>query len=291
MDASKNRLLLLTRSRFWAITPDTLAAFMDVSLVGTWEAAKPTMTGTKSHKIAVIPIEGVLTKDGPGWMGSNYDTISAAVENASADPDVKRIVLAVDSPGGEVTGLPEAAAVIAQAAKVKPVSAMVDGLSASAAYWLTSQASDITVTPSGEVGSVGVRIMHMDISKMMEDRGVKVTEIFAGNHKTEWSPFKPMSPETVAYEQARLDVIHRDFIKAVSTGRSGRASIDIEADRFGEGRMFSASDALPHGLIDAVMSPRSFHRSIMPPQEAEAAPPPEFGLPRRARLELEKRRF
>jgi ClpP class serine protease len=80
----------------------------------------------------------VLTKDGPAWYGSNYDGIVTAAEKAAGDPDVKRIVLAVDSPGGEVIGCPEAAAALAQIAKTKPVSAVVEGCCASAAYWLTS---------------------------------------------------------------------------------------------------------------------------------------------------------
>ena len=56
--------------------------------------------------MVVIPVQGVLSKDGPRWLGNSYEEISDAVEKAVADPSVKRIVLSVDSPGGEVTGLP-----------------------------------------------------------------------------------------------------------------------------------------------------------------------------------------
>ncbi len=82
-------------------------------------------------------------------------------------------------------GLPETAAIIAQVAKVKPVSAMVEGTAASAAYWLASQASDVTITPSSEVSSVSVRMMHLDVSKAMEDAELKVTELYSGDFKTE----------------------------------------------------------------------------------------------------------
>ncbi|HEY3624859.1 MAG TPA: S49 family peptidase, partial [Terracidiphilus sp.] len=66
-------------------------------------------------------------------------------------------------------GLPETADVIHAANRVKPVRAFVTGIAASAAYWLASQASSITLTPSGEVGSVGVLDLHADISKALEN--------------------------------------------------------------------------------------------------------------------------
>ena len=232
-------------------------------MLGTqWEASKPmnrTM-GPKAEKVAVIPIQGVLTQDGPSYYGTNYQTIADATEKAAADPDVKRIVLSVDSPGGEVTGLPETAGVIAAAAKVKPVSAIVEGASASAAFWLTTQASDITLTPSGEVGSVGVRMMHVDMSKMLDAEGYKVTELSAGDFKTEWSPYKPLTDDAKADMQARLNASHQEFLSAISTGRGLRASAEARKAKYFGGRMVSSSDALRHGLVDKVQSARDFYR-------------------------------
>lgn len=282
------RIDLLTRSPFWAIRPE--AALTAIGLLvawaqGEWEAAKPSIRGNKSNKTAIIPVQGVLTKDGPSWYGTSYDTITNAAEQAGADPDVKRVVLAVDSPGGEVTGLPETAAVLAQLRQVKPVHAIVEGTSASAAYWLTSQANDIALTPSGEVGSVGVRMMHVDVSKMLDDMGYKVTELSSGEHKTEWSPYKPLSEDAIANMQPRLNAVHQDFLNAVTDGRPG-ATEGIKTQRFGEGRMFSASDALGHGMVDRVQSPAQFYRAIVPAQEEEAVK--DFGF-RRARLELIRR--
>jgi capsid assembly protease len=275
MDAQKryNIIELFNRSVLWAIDPNFVAFYLATIASGkgftfetSWEASKPSVTGPKDNKVAVIPIEGVLTSDGPSWYGSNYQTIADAAEKAAADSSVKRIVLSVNSPGGEVTGLPETAAVIGQAAKIKPVSAIVEGRSASAAYWLTSQARDITLTPSGEVGSVGVRMMHFDISKMLDEAGVKVTELYSGNHKTEWSPYKPLSDETIAHEQGRLTEMHQEFLDAVSGGRP-KASAEIKAGRFGEGRMLSGKDALAHGLVDNLQAPRDFYREMLPAPE------------------------
>lgn len=289
----KNPIEILTRSPLWAIRAEAVLVAINgilhregmeaLGVAGTWEAAKPSFMGKGPTKVAIVPIEGVLSKDGPAWYGSNYDTIGKAVEDAALNPEVKRIVLTVDSPGGEVLGLQETAAVIRDAAKVKPVSAIVTGMAASAAYWLTSQASDITLTPSGEVGSVGVRMMHVDISKMLESAGYTVTELFSGNFKTEWSPFKPLSEDAKADMQPRLDATHRLFLNAVADARGERAGDKIREERFGEGRMFSADDAVTRGLVDKVQSPREFFRALIPPNEEIAAP----AFPLRARLELD----
>ncbi len=286
-------LTILSRSPFWAIQPEAITGLISIALrpdaSHSWIAAKPSFKGRGSDKVAIIPIQGVLSKDGPEWFGTSYDTITSAAERAAEDPDVKHIVLSVDSPGGEVTGLPETAAVIGQVAKHKPVSAIVEGTSASAAYWLTSQARDVTLTPSGEVGSVGVRMMHVDISKMLENEGYKITELSSGMFKTEWSPYKPLTDEAVADMQPRLESVHQDFLNAVTSGRGPRASEDIKTQRFGEGRMFSAKDALSHGLVDRLQSTHDFYKAVLPTQEEDATRGP-FGLSRR-RLEIERQRF
>lgn len=293
MDSLTERLQLITRCPLWAITPESYAALMAriisrLPWESKYEALKPQTRGGVNNKTVIIPIEGTLTKD-ESWAGTTYCMIAKAAEEAALDTTVKRIVLAVDSPGGEVNGLPETAALLAQVAKVKSMSAIVEGVSASAAYWLTSQANDITIAPSAEVGSVGVRMMHVDMSKMLADAGYKVTELHAGQFKTEWSPFQPLSEAAKEDMQTRLDVVHTDFLNAVTNGRGNRASAEIKTNRFGEGRMFSANDALGHGMVDKVQSAREFYRAIIPAQETEQVPPP-YGLTKHASVRLERAR-
>jgi signal peptide peptidase SppA len=295
MELTREQLEILTQSPLWAIRADWSAVAIaqltkaPSTSVDRWEAAQPSQLGPKGNKVAIVPIEGVLTMNGPSWYGSNYNTISRAVTQAANDPDVKRIVLQVDSPGGQVTGLPETADLIQQAARIKPVDAMVEGMSASAAYYLASQARDIVLTPSGEVGSVGVRMMHTDISKLMENWGITVTELHAGEYKTEWSPFKPLSDDAKENMQSRLDDLHSQFIGAVAAGRGPRATDEITSQRFGEGRMFSAKEAQRLGLVDKMQAAGDYYRSITPTTEPET---PRFGLDgQRKRLSIERGRF
>jgi signal peptide peptidase SppA len=282
MELQRERLKLISRSPLWAIRPEGLQALlMRLASGAPIGLPKPQTKGSAGNKVAIIPVQGVLTRD-EAWAGTTYGSISDAAEKAASDPSVKRIVLDVDSPGGEVTGLPETAAILSQAAKVKPVHAIVDGYAASAAYWLTSQASYITMAPSAEVGSVGVRMMHVDISEALEDAGIKVTELSSGKFKTEWSPYTPPTKAATADMQAKLTTAHNDFIRAVRDGRGMRTTPGITKDRYGEGRMFTAKEALGHGLADAVQSSREFYKALTAPETTPGTA--------RARLELERQR-
>lgn len=195
-----------------------------------------------------IGIFGLLGQN-EGFVNTDYSATRASVRRALADPSAKTIELVIDSPGGSVLGLPETADMIHAANKIKPVRAHVIGIAASAAYWLASQASTITLTPSGEVGSVGVLDIHADISKALENSGVRLTAVHAGEHKTERAPFNPLSDGARAHMQSGVDAWYQDFLSAVNRGRGARVFAN---SKFGGGRMLSAKDALREGLIDFI---------------------------------------
>jgi signal peptide peptidase SppA len=193
-----------------------------------------------------VGIFGLLGQ-GDGWADSDYSEIRAHVRRAAADPSVKTIDLFVDSPGGSVLGLPETADVIHAANKIKPVRAHVTGIAASAAYWLASQAGTINLTPSGEVGSIGVLDIHADVSKMLDGAGIKVTAVHAGEHKIERAPFSPLTDGAKAEMQRGVNDWYGQFLGAVRRGRGFRVPA---ASTFGNGRMLSAKDALAAGMVD-----------------------------------------
>jgi len=124
MKMNDKAIRTLFRSPLWAILPEAFSALLMKLSQQTEFAIKPAPGKVHSSKVAVVPIEGVLTKDGPAWLGSNYKGIANALESAAADASIKRIVLAVDSTGGEVTGLAETAEVIRRVANTKPVHAV-----------------------------------------------------------------------------------------------------------------------------------------------------------------------
>jgi signal peptide peptidase SppA len=184
------------------------------------------------------------------WFSdTDYSQIRANVRRALADPTARTIDLVIDSPGGSVLGLPETADVIFAANKIKPVRAFVTGIAASAAYWLASQASSITMTPSGEVGSVGVLDIHADVSKSIEDAGVKLTVVTAGPHKAERAPFSTLSDDAKARMQTGVTAWYGDFLSTVRRGRGARVSA---SSNYGGGRMLGSREALAAGMVDFI---------------------------------------
>jgi signal peptide peptidase SppA len=101
----------------------------------------------------------------------------------------------------------------------KPIVAQVNSLAASAAYYIASAADEIVVTPSGEVGSIGVYCMHQDWSKALEQEGIAVQLISAGKFKTEGNPYEPLSADARDAMQARVDEYYDAFVRDVAAGR------------------------------------------------------------------------
>ncbi|WP_315759313.1 S49 family peptidase [Bradyrhizobium sp. SZCCHNRI2007] len=214
-------------------------------------AAAASSVPTQPSKIALISAYGPLTPRG-SWYGASLSQIAAQVTRAAADADVAGIILDVDSPGGTVAGTAEAAAAVAAAAQQKPCVACVNTLAASAAYWIASQASEIVMTPSADVGSIGAMVMHVDYSKALEDAGITVTMIRSEQSpkKNEAHPFGPLSDEARANLQSRVNDAGAEFIRAVASGR--RVTQAKVKEEFGQGRMFGARDAVARGMADRV---------------------------------------
>ena len=208
-----------------------------------------------SGGVATIPISGVLLKTVPGWVryfeieATGYDEIRQMVALAVSDPRVERIELRIDSPGGQVAGGMEAADAIRAAAQAKPVTAVVEDLVASAAYWLATSARSISAGRNAEVGSIGVYMVYRDWSKMFEDAGVRTIVIRSGEHKGMGVPGAPISENQIAAEQEVVDQIAEHFIQQVSTGRRMTAE---QVRPLATGRVWLAPAALALGLIDGL---------------------------------------
>ncbi len=100
------------------------------------------------------------------------DAALSMLDARSVDFNIDTIVLDVDSPGGNYYGTPETSSKIRAARDSKPIIAVANSLAASAAYWIASAADEIVVTPSGDVGSIGVLAVHTDFSAANEKIGV-----------------------------------------------------------------------------------------------------------------------
>lgn len=250
--------------------------------------------------IAVINMMGIVAQhaaqvddiSGPG--GTSTERLGKSFDAAFADPRVKAIVFNIDSPGGSVFGVQELADKIHAASKTgrKPVVAQVNSLSASAAYWLASACGEIVMTPSGQVGSIGVYSLHEDVSAAADKAGVKFTFVSAGRFKVEGNPYEPLAEEARGAIQKSVDDYYAAFVGTVARGRGVKAS-DVK-DGFGEGRVVGAAEAKRMGMVDSVATLeetlRRFGASSSGPKaaapsepgpkaEPPSAPPPVAGDP------------
>lgn len=202
--------------------------------------------------VAVLPVRGMIVPRATYWSGlfgmTGLDQLAGSLAAALADSEVGEIVLDIDSPGGSVAGVAEMAERIYQARGVKPITAVVNHLAASAGYWLASAAGSVVVSESAEVGSIGVYAMHANAAGMLEKEGVQVTLISAGEFKTEGNPYQPLSDAARAAIQGRIDRYYGQFVGDVARFR-GRTDSDVR-DNFGRGRIVGMADALTAGMAD-----------------------------------------
>lgn len=209
---------------------------------------------TRVGSLAVIPIFGVISRRVNIMTllsgATSSQKLAASVRRASKDQDVSAIVLDIDSPGGVVPGIQELATEIRDAREKKPVVAVANGMAASAAYWIAASASEVVVTPSGQVGSIGAFIVHDDISERLKMQGIKTTLIAAGKFKTDGSPFEPLSKTARAKMQEVVDEVLDQFVADVAAGRG--VSTEKVLQDFGEGNMVMAKAAKSAGMVDRI---------------------------------------
>jgi signal peptide peptidase SppA len=211
--------------------------------------------------VAVIPVSGVLVSGAADpWYGeTSYDTLIDQISTAQEDPEVRAIAMQVESPGGEVSGLFDLADTMFSMRGGKPVWSILDDYAYSAAYAIASASDYITVPRTGGVGSIGVITMHLDISKLLEDHGIKMSIIQYGERKSDYSLFKPLSDAARTRLQGQIDQVGEMFVDMVGRNRNlSRARV-----RATEAGLYMGAGGVEQGLADAVMSPQEAFAALL----------------------------
>lgn len=201
--------------------------------------------------VGVISIMGELVNRG-AWMGASsgltsYEGIIEQVRQAAADPAVQSFLLDIQSPGGEAFGMVDAARQIRALTAGRQLVAIANSVAASAAYGLASVADQLVVNEGGVVGSIGVVMMHLDQSKMLESKGVKATVITTGSKKALGHSAVPITEEGLAVLKARAERVMSGFASLVA---EHRPNLTLDAIYALEGDIFVGSDAVAAGLAD-----------------------------------------
>lgn len=202
---------------------------------------------------AVITVDGMLVNRGK-WIGArggfvSYEFVQHALMAAREDAGIRSVIVDLNTPGGEAIGAFETADVMREVAAVKPVTAFINGMAASAGYAIASGANRIVTIRSGCLGSIGVVWLHTDMSKAFKASGITPTLIFAGDHKVDGNSYEPLPDHARAYMQSRVNKLYGQFIETVAAGRGEALSAD--AARETKAEMFDGQDAVDAGLADA----------------------------------------
>ncbi len=181
-----------------------------------------------------------------------YESVAAQVNAALADPDVAHIVFDIDSPGGAATGAFELADQIRAAGQIKPTTAIVHFSAMSGAYLLAAACNDISVSQSSGVGSIGVIAQHMDVSKMNEAMGIKITAVYCGDMKNNLTPNEPLTDASLQQLTEMVNRSYQQFSGAVAQFRAipQQQVIDTQA------ALYFGQDALDAGLADRLETPQ-----------------------------------
>lgn len=256
----------------WAIVPEALSQYLaivqasDIQAASAASAAMPSgaLYTVSPDGMATINITGPIAKYGSSVQsligGSSTLEKRAALRAAQRDPEVRAIMLRVDSPGGTVSGTGDLADAVAQADQRKPVYAYIEDLGASAAYRIASRARKVYANADAQVGSIGTYTTLTDTSGAFQKDGVQVTVVRSGAFKGAGEPGTPVTEEQIAEAQRRVDAMNEQFLADVSKGR--KMPMDM-VRRMADGRIHMAAAAKDMGLIDGVASMEDAGRALM----------------------------
>jgi len=190
--------------------------------------------------LGVLPVRDAL-------YTSDYQRISAQIAEMNMDSEVTAILMDINSPGGMVDGSVECASIISKSEK--PVFAYIEGMGCSAAYLLASSAKRIIATPNSEAGSIGVQGSWTNYEGLWAKLGVQKVYFHS-----KFASKKNLSPGTKEGEiaiQKRLDETWDNFASAIAKNR--KVTVDELVEKYGQGEVFLAKEALERGLVDEIV--------------------------------------
>ncbi len=195
--------------------------------------------GDRAH-IARLTVSGIITED---------RKLLRTIADASRDPKIKAMIVAINSPGGSVAGGESLHHAIADFAEKKPVVAVMGGLAASAGYMIAMPVNRVFARESTVTGSIGVLMETGEISGLMEKLGVTAEAITSGPLKNQPSLTRSLSPKGREVLLGLVQDMYDQFVGMVAAGRH----MEPDAVRaLADGRAYTGRQALKLGLIDAI---------------------------------------
>ncbi len=204
--------------------------------------------GIARDKIAVIYATGNIHMGEGSNVSIGSEGISEAIRKARKDTTIKAIVLRVNSGGGSALASDIIWREAYLASQVKPLIASMGDVAASGGYYILAAADTIVASPSSITGSIGVFGLHLNMKRFMNEKiGITVDVAKTNPHADLLSPYRAPTASERAIVQKMVDDIYNTFVNRVSEGRD----LTYEAvDNIGQGRVWSGTYAMEHGLVD-----------------------------------------
>ncbi len=202
----------------------------------------------KSGNTALIPINGMITGNGGSYVGQttvSSKDITNYIKTAEEDPQIKVMVLEINSPGGSAVASDEIASAIKKV--TKPTVTIIREAGASGGYWIASATEHIIANKMSITGSIGVISSYLEFSGLMDEYGIGYERLVTGDYKDIGSPLKESSDEEKTILQSKLDKIHEIFIQEIATNR-GMSVADVQ--NLATGEFYLGIEAFELGLID-----------------------------------------
>ncbi len=205
-----------------------------------------------ARKIAIVYANGDIAMGEGDDQSIGAARISKAIRDARLDPEVKAIVLRVNSPGGDGVASDMIWREVVLAKKEKPVVVSMGDYAASGGYYISCAADEIVAEPTTITGSIGVFGLLPNAKELMEDKlGVTMDTVSTNTHSSAPSLFYPLVGKEATVLQDAIENFYHNFLTKVSEGRKMTVA---QVDSIGQGRVWSGEQARKIGLVDTLGS-------------------------------------
>jgi protease-4 len=237
-------------------TPEKVGELIDEELRASYPVLATQVARSdrwRLPRVVVIHAEGDivdgLSRTIPvlGRPVAGAETISRALVAARLDPEVKAIVLRIDSPGGSALASEIMSREVFRTRGVKPILCSLGDMAASGGYFLAAGCDVIFAEPMTITGSIGIFYGKFDLSGLLAHLGISAVTSRRGARADMESLYRPFSPEEREVLAEKLRYLYGRFVDAVAEGRGiSRAAVEAVA----RGRVWTGAQAKERGLVD-----------------------------------------
>ncbi|MGC8697759.1 MAG: S49 family peptidase [Halothiobacillus sp.] len=263
IDLARQGLIEQRRARRWRLFFRLMSLVLIFGVFG-WIAFNGDINDSQTLNLsqptaAIINVSGVIA----AGQDASADALIPILERAFKTPQIKGIVLRMNTPGGSPVQSGEIFDAIMRLRKAypaKPIYAVIDDICASGGYYIAAATDKIYANQASLVGSIGVRMDGFGFVDAMDKLGIQSRLLTSGANKAMLDPFTPENPIQRQYMQSLLDQVHEQFITAVKQGRGERLTND---PNLFSGLIYTGAQATQNGLIDGLSTVRSVIRDQM----------------------------